>query len=245
MDSSLIAVIEFFSGVFQSTFECMPGRGCRIEWDTVAALASLLVGFFAWQTARRSSKIAERAVEIAANQHREMEIQRVAAGEVLAHLLVVEVGAVPATTAARRDIVRGLLATAQSTPGQAPALRADLTLALRSVFRENALASTEQALSRLHNLPDDLAQMLALLLGYNRLIQSSVDAIFARCSDDQEYSVVVYSRGLNDWTQLESMLNRFFGQSVECAGALRKFVGFPPASYNERGEIMDADAPQG
>lgn len=214
----------------------MPGRGCKIEWDTVAALASLLVGFFAWLTARRSSKIAEKAVEIAARQHREMEIQRVSAGEVLGHLLVVEIGALPHEVAGRRDTVRGLLATAQVKPGAAPAIRGKLTRQLRSMFRDDVMPSTEQSLARIHNLPDELAQKLARLLGFNRLIKNAADAILQRC-DDEVYDVVIYHRGMGDWEQLDIMLTDFFRESVDCACSLRAFVRFSPVAYDETGSI--------
>lgn len=240
MSSFSLGFIEFVSGVFHSSIECMPGQGCKVEWDTVAALASLLVGFFAWLTARRSSKIAEKAVEIAARQHREMEIQRVNAGEVLGHLLVVEIGALPTEVARRRDMVRALIATAQVNPGAAPAVRAKLTRELRSMFREDAMKSTEQSLARIHNLPDYLAQKLARLLGFNRLTHSAADAILQRCEDDKDFDVVIYQRGMGDWEQLDSMLTNVFRESVDCACALRKFVGFSPVTYDDAGSIAGA-----
>ncbi|EPG2416314.1 hypothetical protein QEK82_001248 [Stenotrophomonas maltophilia] len=233
-----VLVIDSFEATLRSSITCMPGPGCTIEWDTVAAIASFFVGFLAWITARRSSKIAERAVGIAAQQHRELEIQRVKAGEVLGHMLVVEIGALPAVLAETRNLICRLKETGKtSATCDAVTLDGNLTRKLRIRFATDAMASTALSVSRIHNLPDEVAHKLARLLGSYRLLQLSALQLLEHC-DDETYDNVPYERGLEDWTTLEGVVRFVFDAAVDSAIATRLFVKAPSASYDSDGRAI-------
>lgn len=237
MGVAFVGAGSLSGGLWESAFTCFPGSGCSIEWDTVAAIASFFVGLFAWITARRSSRIAERAVEIAAQQHREMEIQRVKAGEVLGHMLVAEIGALPVSLSAVKGLIQRLMLNANTSTYSVMTIDGRLTRQLRLRMAIDEMASSENSIGRIHNLPDGVAHQLARLLGHYRLLQSAAKHVLERC-DDENFDSVIYERGMSDWIELDRMAQTVFDVAVDCANAIRQYVGMDAVKYGADGRIV-------
>lgn len=235
--------MEWFRGFSQ----CWPpGSHCFVNWTAWETLVSVLLGALtivvsclAWMTSKRATQIADRAAEIAAQQHRETVDLRASTSTILGRMLVVEISSLPAKLAA---ISRALEAAVFWEDPAVPFNRIVNGTALEYTFQEAQaclLPSAEQVQERIHNLPDPYGADLASLIGAGRDLNDVARRIERAVRPPVPAPGVLvnsrlYAGDPNDFSILRDRLARMLQMSKKYANDFRQLVGTPAIDFTAK-----------
>lgn len=231
-------------GWFDGFSQCWPPSAhCFLNWTAWATLVSVLLGILtllvsalAWRTSQRATEIADRAAQIAAQQHNEGVNLRTSTSTILGRMLVVEISALPAKLAAISRALEGAMFWADSAvPVNRVVNGTALDYALGEA-RACLLPSAEQVQERIHNLPDHYGADLATLIGTGREINDSARRIERAVRPPIPAAGVMadsrlYAGNSRDFGILRDQLALMLSMSKEYAQEFRQLVGVPEVDY--------------
>lgn len=202
--------------------------GNAADWAAVvvglgAAVATTFVAVLAHRTSKRATEIAEKATEIAAQQHGEAVKLREENARIIGRLLLYEVAALPAhldaLAAAWEDAI------SWNTPEKITNGKQVIRV-LEGVSR-SLLPGAERVEERIHNLPDSLGADLATLIGGGRTLAEIAATIAPRVihptmANGGQFR---YSGDGENFALLRQQLRWLLGLSEEFAKEFATFVG--------------------
>lgn len=223
--------------MFDGISQCWPlAKDCAVWWEAWAVLTGGLVGLastavaiLAWRTSGRAAEIAAEAKDIARQQHLEAVRLREANARIIGFLLAHEIGELPVNLFTLRESCKRVLQKGK------PADEADVNY-LESVVSRGAvsyLPGTEKSVDRLHNLPEDLGNDLAVLVGYNRTLNAmSADILKMIRVIERPYTnpptIKVFTGNMSVIESFLKYVELFSRQSMPAAGRIRDFIGEEP-----------------
>lgn len=223
------------------SFEVCPLEAAWGNWaDWVAVLVGLVaaagtiwVAWLARNTSERAAAIAEEARKIAQQQHAEAVDIRKANARIVSRLIVHESSELPVNLhilIKRCDRI----------------LKAGVKSERDNVFLEDTLRSgalsllpgTEKSESRLHNLPEELGNDLAVIVGYSRTLNAMstellqyVKVIKRPCGGSP--GLTVFTSDLTLIEAYKTYVERFSRYSIPTAVALRDFTRVEPRDFSQ------------
>lgn len=223
-------------------FRCWPlSETCSVDWGAWGTVVSAGVGLvtvgvavLAWKTSERAAAIADRAADIAQQQHKEAVALRQETARIIGRLVVDEVSDLP-RRAAR-------VATAMSRAWKP--FFADYSVLEASQFdfamREadtEMLPTTQGLLDRIHNLPDELGSELAKLNAactFLRAMSSRVRDNTVRKVLNLEhgsYEIVAFRFGPPDFLKMGEHARRLVHDGAEVAHHFQTYAGVNVVDY--------------
>lgn len=215
-------------------------------WNTVVSAmvgaATVWVGVVAWRTSKRAAAIslqaaaiADKATEIARQQHAEAVSLRENNARILGCLLVSEVTVFPARV---HRIARAWKAAIQWEGDLQIVNRTAFLFALSEASR-NLLPTVDQVQERLHNMEAPLGPDLATLLGSVKELNVVAADINERVDHEHvtngERRVPLYAGEFSDFSYLRLSLELMIGAASSTANDLRIFTGEERADYEGEG----------
>jgi len=235
---------------------CLPevGTGSVADWAAVlvaawaaaiAALAAVIgiagasatvwVGLLAHRTSKRATEIADRAAQIAQQQHGEAVKLREETARIIGRLLLAEVGSVPARAA---RIVRNMRRVVE--PGADYSTLTGVENFDRAMFEagQDLLPTAQHVLDKIHNLPDalgaDLATFIAACMSL-RTMGDRVEAKVVRISLDTlagEQTIIKLKDGPGDFLIMLGQALWIVRHGALFANEFQAFVGVSPNDYS-------------
>lgn len=138
--------------------------------------ATVWVALLAHRTSKRATEIADRAAQIAQQQHGEAVKLRQENARIIGRLLLYEVIALPARMS---SMVKSWQAAVDFT-GTPRIVNGDQALRTLDEAKEALLPGAERVEDRIHNLPDSIGADLATLIGGSRTLSELVRKIKGR-----------------------------------------------------------------
>ncbi len=235
---------------------CLPavGMGTVADWAAIAvavwaaliasiavmvgvagAAATVWVAMLAHRTSQRATEIADKAAQIAQQQHDEAVNLRKANARIVGRLLLNEVCDLPQRLYTIH--VRSGRLTFH-IPGQVGRTFdvSNIEQALQE-SRRPLLPGAEKSESRIHTLPDRLGDDLATLIGYSRTLRATSDALVEHLqplTDGQPPAIaeMVYGARAGAINSYRGYVAMFCNQSIQVANEFRAFVGLPAYDYS-------------
>lgn len=136
---------------------------------SVAAGGTIWVAWLARQTSERATRIAEEARTIAEQQHREAVLVREGNARIVSRLLVHEMSELPLKLQALHQRCERILQYDWTNLTESEVAFIEDTLRKYAV---SVLPGTELSADRIHTLPDELGNDVAVLVGYSRTLRS-------------------------------------------------------------------------
>ncbi len=191
----------------------------------VAAIATTVVAVFAYRTSKRATEIAEEAARIAAQQHDEFLGTKEANGQVVARIVLEEISQLPNHLQELQRLCVHFVAEVPRTERDVKALNQFV-----AEWCKPFIPSTEQCADRLHNLPTEIRNELAALIGYSRSLNSSITDIagsFAVVTDKYRVpaEVMVFRGELAQLKKMQENVDRFSDASLSMGSKLSTYVG--------------------
>lgn len=224
------------------------GVGNVAEWATVvigvwaaaiAAVAAVVgiagtaatvwVALLAHRTSQRATQIAEKAAQIAQQQHDEAVANREANARIIGGLLMHEVSELP------QNIFTQILRCKRRDSRQRPNINS-FKRALE-VAGSSFLPGAEQLQDRIHNLRDDLGDDLATLIGYSRTLNQMSRDFLAQVKTRVPGSVVesdvaIYAGNERDIGLFTDYLVLYLDMAIPFANRFRQFGGIDAYDYS-------------
>ena len=194
----------------------------------VSGIATLIVGFLAWQASSRAVRISHEATRIAKQQLDEGMRERVETARIIGRLLHSEITTLPvranrALTALERAI--------NWSYGNQIINESAIQFTLETCIQP-MLPSAERVEERIHTLPDSLGADLAALIGHIHTTQDIASLIAKKIEVIQFPVRKLHYSGHHD--HFDSFLKQLFAltsMSMGFATEFQQFVGVPPQSY--------------
>ncbi|HIB8542086.1 TPA: hypothetical protein ACWX5B_000501 [Stenotrophomonas maltophilia] len=195
----------------------------------VAAIATTVVAVFAYRTSKRATEIAEEAARIAAQQHHEFLGTKEANGQVVARIVLEEVSQLPTHL---RELQRRCVRFVAEFPRREPDVKALNQFV--ADWCQPFTPSTEQCADRLHNLPIEIRNELATLIGYSRSLNSSITGIAGLFTvvthrDRAPAQEMVFRGELAQLKKMQENVDRFLDASLSVGSKLSTYVGADPS----------------
>lgn len=201
-----------------------------------AAAATVWVALLAHRTSKEATQIADRAAQIAQQQHDEAVNMRAANARIVGRLLLNEVSDLPQRLYTIH--VRSGRMTFK-IPGQE---KTEFTVTnIEQALEESRrplLPGAEKSETRIHTLPDRLGDDLATLIGYSRTLNATSDALIEHLTaltegQPPEIAQMIYKSRAGAVESYRGYVAMFCNQSIEVANDFRAFVGLPPYDYSK------------
>ncbi|MEN5425929.1 hypothetical protein ABE522_06100 [Stenotrophomonas pennii] len=223
------------------SFEICPleaAWGNWAEWVAVlvgliAAAGTIWVAWLARNTSERAAAIAEEARKIAQQQHAEAVDMRKANARIVRRLIVHEISELPVNLhilIKRCDRV----------------LEVGVNSERDNVFLEDTLRSgtlsllpgTEKSEDRLHNLPEEMGNDLAVLVGYSRTLNAMSSELLQYVKVIKRPSegfsgLTVYTGDLRLIETYKTYVEKFSRYAIPTAVALRDFTQVEPRDFSQ------------
>lgn len=226
-----------------------------VDWGNVADWAAVVVGVgaaaattfvavLAHGTSKRATEIAEKATEIAAQQHGEAVKLREDTASILGRLMLVEMTVLPGRLAAT------LKALHAGIEWETAAMGIKSGHALVIALDETALsfvAVAETVEDRIHNLPNALGPDAGTLIGASRSLNDLAKRMRAkvRVTQDPEdlggKSHVLYAGAFSEFRGLRKQLSWMLNASIQYAGDFQDFVGVERTDYTDLRALIDPE----
>jgi len=221
--------------------------GNLAEWfgvgvGAVAAVATTVVAFLAYKTSARAVGIAEEAKGIAQQQHQEAVESRDATARIVVRLLMHEISELPVQLGIQ--IQRCDRTVPADSEGELRTRDVDSFARALQSCSGTFLPGTEQVLDRIHTLPPNLGDGLAILVGFNRtLSQMSKDLSQMLVAGPVRRSGVgrgfVYQGNERDMVNFRVYLASFLSHAIDLACAFRENGEMDAHDYSQFAALID------
>ncbi|OBR78770.1 hypothetical protein A7D35_02855 [Xanthomonas arboricola] len=196
----------------------------------------------AHRTSKRATEIADRAAQIAQQQHDEAVNMRAANARIVGRLLLNEISELPQRLHLIH-LMSGRLTLRIHGQQRLSFAVNNIEQALEE-SRRPLLPGAEKSESRIHTLPDRLGDDLATLIGYSRTLNATSDALLEDLrvlTNNQPSEVVqrIYEGRASAINSFRGYVAMACNQSIQVANDFRRFVGLPPYDYSKF--VIDED----
>lgn len=194
------------------------------------AAATVWVALLAHRTSQRATQIAEKAAQIAQQQHDEAVANREANARIIVSLLMHEVSELP------QNIFSQILRCKRRDAEGRPAIQS-FARALEAASG-SFLPGAEQLQDRIHNLRDDLGDDLAMLIGYSRTLNQISRDFSPRVKvrvprSIHEKEETIYTGNPRDVGIFTEYLTLYLDLAIPYANKFRQFAGHKPYDYSD------------
>ncbi|MCE4371806.1 hypothetical protein [Xanthomonas hortorum] len=232
--------METFKWVF---VRCWPlSEKCAVDWAAWGTLVGAAVGFvtvvvavLAWKTSNRATEIAERAADIAQQQHREAIDLRNETARIVGRLVVDEISDLPRRVGRIARAMNRAWAPFEGVVGLLDAQNFDL--AMREAQLE-MLPTSQSVVDRIHTLPDELGSELAKLTAACTSLRTMSARVMTNSfrdtvlTDHGEVEVVAFKYGPPDFLKMGQHSRRLVRDSADVADKFQKYVGVSVVDYS-------------
>ncbi|HDS1299711.1 TPA: hypothetical protein QEK30_001030 [Stenotrophomonas maltophilia] len=199
-----------------------------------AVLATTVVAVLAYRTSRKATSIAAEATRIAKQQHLEIVGARDGNARIVARVLVHEVSELPTQLyILHQHCIRALNRGAPTTEEEVGFLERTFRLGEQSL-----LPGTEKSEDRLHYLPENIGNDLAVLIGYSRTLSANCKTLLSQVKTHTRTNhfpaeIRVFAGSMEQVRSLKEYVEVFSAYCMETAANVRAFSGAEPYDFSK------------
>ncbi|MBH1530621.1 hypothetical protein I5T99_16280 [Stenotrophomonas maltophilia] len=199
-----------------------------------AVLATTVVAVLAYRTSRKATSIAAEATRIAKQQHMEIVGARDGNARIVARVLVHEVSELPAQLyILHQHCIRALERGDPKGEGDLAFLERTFRLGEQSL-----LPGAEKSEDRLHYLPENIGNDLAILIGYSRTLSANCKLLLSQVktltrSNHVPAEIKVFAGSMEQVRNLKEYIEKFSAYCMATAADVRSFSGAEPCDFSK------------